>query len=86
MAKKSLTPPDTAFTERVSKPPESIPSQSDYFKKFISDECFENIALQTNIYALQKDAKEICITKEEVEQFFEVLLFTGLYSAATYRM
>ena len=84
--KKSLTPPDTAFTERFSEPPEIIPSPSDYFKKFISDECFENIALETNIYALQKDGKEICITKEEIEQFFGILLFTGIYSAATYRM
>jgi len=84
--KKSLTPPDTAFTEKFSEPPEIIPSPSNYFKQFISDECFENIALQTNIYALQKDGKEICITKDEIEQFFGILIFTGIYSAATYRM
>ena len=84
--KKSLTPPDTAFTEKFYEPPEIIPSPSNYFKQFISDECFENIALQTNIYALQKDGKEICITKDEIEQFFGILIFTGIYSAATYRM
>ena len=84
--KKALTPPDTAFTEKFSEPPEIIPSPSYYFKQFISDECFEIIALQTNIYALQKDGKEICITKDEIEQFFGILLFSGIYSAATYRM
>jgi len=35
---------------------------------------------------LQKDGKEICITKDEIEQFFGILIFTGIYSAATYRM
>ena len=84
--KKALTPPDTAFTETFSEPPEIIPSPSYYFKQFSSDECFETIALQTNIYALQKDGKEICITKDELEQFFGILLFSGLYSAATYIM
>ena len=84
--KKLLTAPDTAFTEKFSEPPEIIPSPSNYFKQFISDECFENVALKTNIYALHKDGKEICITKDEIEQFFGILIFTGIYSAAPYRM
>ncbi len=38
------------------------------------------------MYALQKDGKEIDVPKDEIEKCFGILLFSGMYSAATYRM
>ncbi len=40
----------------------------------MDDACMESIALQTNMYAIQKVGKEISVTKAEVEQFYGILL------------
>ena len=84
--KKTLKEVDTNYDGQFSAPPNTIPTPYKYFRKFIDDACIENIALQTSIYAIQKGGKAINVTKAEVEQFFGILTYTGVYKAASYRM
>ena len=81
-----LDPPNVEFTGRFSEPPEEIPTPYEYFKQFIDDTCLENIAIQTNMYALQSSGKELNVTKAEIEQFIGILLFTGIYKCPSFRM
>ena len=78
--KKALKEVDTKYDGQFSASPNTIPTPYEYFKEFIDDACIENIALQTNMYAI-----EINVTKAEVEQFFGILMYTGVHKAASYR-
>lgn len=74
---------DTNYDGQFSAPPHTIPTPYEYFKKSMDDICMEYTALQTNMYAIQKDGKEIYVTKAEVEQFFGISMYTGVYRAAS---
>ena len=84
--KKEIQPPNTEYTGEFSDPPNEMPTPYNYLKFFIDDACLEHIAMQTNAYALQKDGKEINLSRDDIEKFIGILLFTGIYKCPSYRM
>ncbi|XP_064596232.1 piggyBac transposable element-derived protein 5-like [Liolophura sinensis] len=67
-------------------PPMDLPTPMEYFKMFINQECIQYIADQTNLFAMQKDGKEIKASTDEIEQFIGILLMIGLFPCPSYRM
>ena len=53
---------------------------------FIDFEMIKQCTEQSNIYAMQKDGKECAIQNDEIEKFFAILLYMGLFPAPSYRM
>ena len=77
---------DIAFTESFSDPPHEIPTPLQYFRRFLSKECMEYIAYQSNVYATQKDRKVLGTSSGEIEQFIGILLLTGVFPCTYYRL
>ena len=46
----------------------------------------EYIALQSNIYAMNKDGKTLNTSADEIEQFIGILLLIGVYPCTSYRL
>ena len=82
----NVTVPQNTFVSAFSDPPDEVHSPLTYFKHFIDDDCIRHCAEQTNIYAMQKDGKECFIIIDEIEMFFSILLYMGLFPAPSYRM
>ncbi|CAK8678001.1 unnamed protein product [Clavelina lepadiformis] len=82
--KKPYTFPDVSFKGEFSTPPDEIPTPLQYFKLFLNDDCMAYIAEQTNCYALAKDGKVVGTSAKEIEQFFGILLFTGMFPCRAY--
>jgi len=53
----------------------------EYFDKFFSEDLFQHIKEQTNLYTFQKDAKAINITDDDLKDFLSIELcqVTRLY-------
>ena len=58
-------------------------SPKQLFELFFDEEAFDDIVIQTNLYALQNNIPYINITKEEVKIFFSILMIYG-YSYLNY--
>lgn len=83
--KRPIRNQDDTFDLEFSDPPDEVLSPLTYFKMFVDDECIAHITEQTNMYAMQKDAREIAVTIHEMEQFLSIL-FVGLFPCPSYRM
>ena len=84
--KSNVTAPESTFEGNFSDPPDEVYSLLTYFKHFIDDDCIRHCTEQTNIYAMQKDGKECAISTDEMERFFSILLYMGLFACPSYRM
>ena len=84
--KSNVTAPESTFEGNFSDPPDEVYSPLTYFKHFIDDDCIRHCTEQTNIYAMQKDGKECAISTDEMERFFGILLYMGLFACPSYRM
>lgn len=78
-------PVNTHFDLPIPIPPE-VQSPYLYFKTFFSDEVFEHIKLQSNIYSVEKSGKSADIAISELEQFISILLYSTLMKSADFRM
>ena len=76
--------PNVSFEGEFSPPPGDDQTPMQYFKMFLDDDYMEYIAEQTNMYALAKDGKVINTSAKEIEQFFGILLFVGVYPCRSY--
>ena len=79
--KKPYVFPNVSFEGEFSPPAGDDQTPMQYFKMFLDDDCMEYIAEQTNMYALAKDAYT---SAKEIEQFFGILLFVGVYPCRSY--
>lgn len=83
---KQFIPPPTEWLDKFPDPPAEELSPFDYFKMFIDDKIIEEIALQSNLYALQTYGVTPNFKKTEVEQYVGILLLMGIFPVAQYRM
>lgn len=58
-----------------------LKSPFQFFKTLITDDMFENIATQTNIYSLQNNGVDINTTVKEIETFIGIYLRMGILRA-----
>ncbi|XP_046865036.1 piggyBac transposable element-derived protein 2-like [Xenia sp. Carnegie-2017] len=84
--KKDAPFPENHFNDTFPDPPEQLHSSLEYFNMFIDFEMIKQCTEQSNIYAMQKDGKECAIQNDEIEKFFAILLYMGLFPAPSYRM
>ena len=52
-------------------------SPRDFFELFFDDEVFDHIVNQSNLYALQKNLRDIAVTKDELKVFFAIMIISG---------
>lgn len=65
----------------VHHPPMCVLKERDYFQQLFTDELLDYIVFQTNLFARQKDVNtKFAITKDELTQFFGILLYMGIVS------
>lgn len=56
----------------------------EYFEKFFSEDLFQHIKEQTNLYTLQKEGKAINITDNDLKGFISIELWMGVVKLPTY--
>jgi len=79
----SFCPPvDTGFKGSLEQPPADshIESPYIYFRKMIANEMLENLAKETNLYAMQKEGSEIDTIVKELEILIGIYIRMGLVS------
>ncbi|CAK1594386.1 unnamed protein product [Parnassius mnemosyne] len=57
----------------------------DYFTDFFSNDIFELIVEQTNLYSVQTDSRSINITNDDVKDFIAITLIMGVVKMPSYR-
>ena len=57
-----------------------------YFQKFFDDELLELIVEQSNVFALQTEGCNLCLTAEELKVFMSIILLFGVIKVPYYRM
>ncbi|XP_065568964.1 piggyBac transposable element-derived protein 1-like [Artemia franciscana] len=57
-----------------------------YFQKFFDDELLELIVEQSNLFALQTEGCNLCLTVEELKVFMSIILLLGVIKVPYYRM
>lgn len=87
------TAPDTVpfvepiFTGRKQSSVTSIQEPIEYFQKILDKEMLENIVLQSNLYAIQKNVnKPLNLTCKELEQFIGILFMMSYMKGSHARM
>jgi len=56
----------------------------EYFDKFFSEDLFQHIKEQTNLYTFQKEAKAINITDDDLKDFLSIELWMGVAKLPAY--
>lgn len=72
--KKDFVTPDIDWQSCLPNPPTEEYTPLQYFKFFFSDEMFELIHLETNKYAIQKNASTAKISYSEIQQYVDIVL------------
>ena len=57
-----------------------------YFQTFFEDELLELIVEQSNLFALQTEGCNLCLTVEELKVFMSIILLLGVIRVPYYRM
>ena len=72
----------------VQRPPvESVKRPIEYFREFLSDAILENIVMQSNLYAVQKDpSKPLELTKNKLECILRTLFAMSLVKISNSRL
>ena len=77
--RKPFTPPPDIDCANVTLEPESTDGTPyEYFKKFVNDDMFDNLATESNNYAHQKSGINLKTTASELETFVGMYFHTGV--------
>lgn len=76
-----FAPVDTTFIGDIEPTPDELMTPYQFFQKLVTDDMLENVTMQTNIYAVKKNGREIDSNKKEIEKFIGVYLRMGLMKA-----
>ena len=82
-----FTEPDVPFLGTLEDPPidGNLKTPYEFFKTIITDQMLEDVAEQTNMYAVQQNGASIRTTKKEIEIFIGLYLRMGLVQAYSVR-
>ncbi|KAF0751882.1 piggyBac transposable element-derived protein 2-like isoform X1 [Aphis craccivora] len=78
--------PDIDWQSCLPNPPTEEYTPLQYFKFFFSDEMFDLIHLETNKYAIQKNASTAKISYSEIQQYVGILVFIGVVKMPATRL
>lgn len=70
--------PNTKWLGLIPDPPAEQPTVFGYFQMFFTEEVFENISEQSDIYSLQKFGPVLASSKEEYKKCIGVWLHMGI--------
>lgn len=84
--KVDFEPPDTLWGTSIPLVDDQLHTPMEYVKVFITDDTLNEISNQSNLYAHQKDGVILNCTKADIEQFFGILLHTGIVKMSSRRM
>ena len=83
--KVDFIPPDTLWKDQLRVDQEmSGKTPLEYVMLFFDNEVVSNIRDQTNIYAIQKEGKQLGVSSTDIERFLGVLAFTGIVKMPSY--
>ena len=73
-----IPPSDLQFIDAPVEPEMKNDTPYNYFKSFVTDEMFEDIALESNKYVHQKKGETLQTTAQELETFVGLYFHMGL--------
>ena len=72
------------YEEIFSPPPDEPHTPLQYFSTFFTDDIFELIVENTNLYSVQKTAKSVCTTSDELKTFISMNMIIGIVQMPRY--